>query len=290
MRTRGFWNELLKLFKSRFFVILLSVAVFLTVLPATLAGMGRTDLLRSGVNIIASPLRALASATGSAFKGFSDYFTEFERLRAENERLKQELAEANKRLDNADIATAENEWLRKFLLYSVNDTELLLIDAVTVGSNNGALVTYFTLNKGTSSGVDVGMPVISESGLVGYVCEAGLTYSKVRTIICDDTSAGAFCERSAVYGTIEGNYSFLADGKCKMTCDDAEADLKEGDVIVTSGQGAVYPYGLAIGKITKIEKNTYSRKLTAYIEPYHDFSESGRVMIIATAHGGDVGE
>ena len=97
-----------ELIRSRFFVILIAVAVFLTVLPTALAMMGRADIVRSGANAIAYPFRELARVTGDAFKGFSAYFTEFDRLKEENERLKEELEAANGRLDSAEIAIAEN--------------------------------------------------------------------------------------------------------------------------------------------------------------------------------------
>lgn len=282
MRREGIAARLAELFKSRFFVILVSIAVFLTVLPATLAFMGRADIVRSGANMIAYPFRELARVTGDAAKGFAEYFTEFDRLKAENAALKEQLAEANGRLDSADAIEAENLWLRQFILFASENPDYMLIDALTVSRDSGELVTCFTLNKGSSAGIGVGMPVISQNGLVGYVCEVGLNYSKVRSIICDDTAAGAICPRSAVYGTLEGNYSFLADGMCRFVCPDGGADVKEGDLIVTSGMGSVYPYGLPIGRVTRVEVNEYTRSLSAYVEPYHSFEVSGRVMVIAT--------
>lgn len=280
MANRNTQKRLKSLFKSRFFVILTAVAVFLTVLPVGLGLIGRGDIVRSGVNLIAYPFRELARMTGSAFQGFSDYFTEFNRLKTENERLKNELADANEKLDKAEAAEAENEWLRKFILFSMDNPDYQLIDAVAVSRDSGDLVTYFTVNKGSSSGVALGMPVMSESGLVGYVCEIGLNYAKVRSIICDDTSVGAICPRSAVCGVIEGNYSFLSNGMCRFVCSDGSADIQVGDMIVTSGNGSVYPYGLPIGRVSELEINEYTRELIAYIEPYHDFKVSDRVMII----------
>lgn len=285
MRSGGIAARIKELFRSRFFMILMAVAVFLTVLPVTLTFMGRTDIVRSGANLMAYPFRELARITGNAFKGFSDYFTEFERLKTENEQLRDQLAEANGRLDSADAALAENEWLRKFILFSLDNPDYELIDAVTVSRDSGELVTVFTLNKGSAQGIGIGMPVMSEHGLVGYVSEVGINYSKARSIICDDTSAGAICPRSAVYGVLEGNYSFLADGMCKFVCPDGNADVCEGDLIVTSGRGSIYPYGLPIGKVSRIEKNEYTRELIAYVQPYHSFEESGRVMVVSI--GGD---
>ena len=285
MRSGRIAAQIKGLFRSRFFIILLAVAVFFTVLPVTLTAMGRADIVRSGVYTVAYPFRELARLTGNAFKGFTDYFTEFDRLKEENAKLRDALAEAESKLDNAAIAEAENQWLRQFIVFATENPSYDLIDAATVARDSGELVTFFTLNKGSASGIAPGMPVISEKGLVGYVNEVGINYSKVRSIICDDTSAGAFCPRSAVYGSIEGNYSFLADGLCRFVCPDGSADIKEGDTVVTSGKGSVYPFGLPVGKVTRIEINEYTRQLTAYVEPYHSFEEMGRVMVISVNEG-----
>lgn len=281
MRGRNTHNRIKGLFKSKFFIIAAAVAVFLTVLPAAFGLMGRGDIVRSGANLVAYPFKELARLTGSAVGGFSEYFTEFNRLKAENEELRKELDEAKAKLDSAAAAEAENEWLRNFILFSKENPEYRLVDAVVVSRDSGELITYFTINKGSADQVDVGMPVISsELGLVGYVCEVGVNYAKVRSIICDDTSAGAVCSRSAEYGVIEGNYSFLSDGLVKFVCPNGSADVKEGDMIVTSGTGSVYPYGLRIGRVIRVEVNEYTRQLIAYIEPYYDFRESDRVMVI----------
>ena len=283
MRNGGILGRLKALFKSKFFIILMAVAVFLTVLPVTLSAMGRSDIVRSGANLIAYPFRALATATGKAFSGFSDYFTDLRQLKEENERLQKELDEANSRLDSAQVAEAENEWLKQFIVFTLENTNYKLIDAITVSRDSGELVTGFTLNKGSSHGIKKGMPVMSETGLVGYVSEVGLNYAHVRSIICDDTSAGVVCPRSAAYGVIEGNYSFFTgeNGLCKMICSDGKADIKVGDTVVTSGSGSIYPYGLPVGRVISVEVNEYTRALTAYIEPYHSFELSGRVMVVS---------
>ena len=131
------------------------------------------------------------------------------------------------------------------------------------------------------SGIDVGMAVIDEGGLLGYVSEVGLTYSKVTTIINDGVSVGVICPTTAVYGALSGSYSYISDELCKMVCPDSSADLKVGDLICTSGAGSIYPYGITVGRITRIEKDPYSRNTIAYIEPSADLVSADRVMIVA---------
>ena len=279
MRAVG--NQLKELFRSKFFIILISIAVFLTVVPSTLALMGRQDLLRAAANFLATPFKAAAKWCGDGISGFAEYFTEYDRLKAENEELRQLLEEERKKTDAADVAIEENEWMRDFLLYAGGEPQLSLIDAMAVGREAGDHITSFTLNKGSLSGIAVGMAVIDEGGLLGYVSEVGLTYSKVTTIINDGVSVGVICPSSGAFGALAGSYSYVSDELCKMVCPDPEAALNEGDLICTSGAGSIYPYGISVGRITRIERDPYSRNTVAYIEPSADLISPDRVMIVS---------
>lgn len=286
---RAIKNQIKELARSKFFIILISVAVFLTVVPSTLAIMGRQDLLRSAANLIAAPFKSAAKWCGDGISGFAKYFTDYDRLKQENEELRQLLEEERQKNDSADVAIEENEWMRGFLMYTGGEPKLSLIDAMAVGRESGDFITSFTLNKGSLSGIDTGMAVIDENGLIGYISEVGLTYSKVTTIINDGVSVGVVCPETAAYGALSGSYSYISDELCRMICPDSTAELKEGDLIVTSGAGSIYPFGIAVGRVKRVEKDPYSRNTVAYIEPSADLVSASRVMVVAeiTAEGAE---
>lgn len=279
---RAFKELLASFARSRFFIILACVAVVLTVVPSTLAVMGRHDLLRSGANLLATPFKAAAKWCGDSLSGFGKYFTEYNRLKQENEELRQLLEEEKKKNDLYDIATEENKWLRDFLMYSNRDPKLSFVDAVAVGRDSGDNVTSFTLNRGTLHGVGAGMAVIDENGLIGYVCEVGVSYCKVTTVVENGASVGVVCPRSGESGLLVGNYSYAASGLCEITFPNADADVAEGDIIYTSGVGSVYPYGISVGRVVSVERDSYSRKTVAKIELSAELSSVERVMIIAS--------
>ena len=280
MDVRHLGERFKKFARTKFFIALASVAVFLTVAPVVLASMGRTDILRSTINLLATPFKKAAVFCGDAVDGFIDYFTEFDRLRAENAALREELNEAQSKNDAADAALAENEWLKSFLLFSQEHPELILIEARAVGRESGDHATAFTINKGSADGIKRNQCVITPDGLVGYVCEVGLNYAKVNTLISIGTSIGAICDRSGAYGTLEGTYGRDEKGFCKMICSNSNADVSAGDVIKTSGVGSVYPYGLTIGRVASVEIDEYSRELIIYVETMVDFSDVSRVIVL----------
>ena len=277
---RSFGEQMKDFMKSKFFIILASVAVFLTVLPSTLAVMGRQDLIRSGVNLIATPFKAAAKWCGDSLDGFGKYFTEYDRLKAENEELRQQLEAEKNKNDLYEIATEENQWLREFLMYASKEPKLSFVDAVAVSRESGDYVTSFTLNKGSLHGVDVGMAVIEKNGLLGYVSEVGFSYCKITTVVSDGTAVGVICPRSGAAGTLEGDYSYISTGLCKISFPDQSADVAVGDIIYTSGVGSVYPYGISVGRVESVEKDPYTRKTIASIRLSAELTDVDRVMII----------
>ena len=155
-----------------------------------------------------------------------------------------------------------------------------MIDARVVGRESGDYATAFTINKGSLDGVKRNQCVITPDGLVGYVCEVGLSYAKVNAVVSIGTSIGAICDRSGAYGTLEGTQGGESKGICKMICTDPDADIAVGDVIKTSGIGSIYPYGLTIGRVTAIEVDEYSREFIIQIETAVDFLDISRLIIL----------
>ena len=84
----------MKFLKSRFFIICLSVAIVLTVVPAVLSVMGHTGIVRNVLVTVTYPVRWVFNTVADGFKGFSDYFTKLEELEKENEKLRAELESA----------------------------------------------------------------------------------------------------------------------------------------------------------------------------------------------------
>jgi rod shape-determining protein MreC len=124
------------------------------------------------------------------------------------------------------------------------------------------------------------MPVVTEHGIVGYITEVGTTWAKAVTFLEEGTAIGAYVERSGAEGVIEGNFALAEEGICLMSYLSEDSDIKVGDRIVSSGYGSVYPRGLVIGTVEKIEKDSASRSITVTVRPASDLRELTRMMII----------
>ena len=124
------------------------------------------------------------------------------------------------------------------------------------------------------------MPVVTSTGLVGVVVETGLYHCKVTTLLDTSVSVGAVTTRTTQNGLCEGDYENLYRGCATLRGLPEESDVEIGDLVVTSGRGSVYPYGIPIGRVVDIRSNAYSRTTEATVEPFTDFSNLTQVVIL----------
>jgi len=86
--------------------------------------------------------------------------------------------------------------------------------------------------------------------------------------------------RTGDLGVVKGDYTLMNNGLCKMEYIDGEAQIAVGDEIVTSQLSEVYPEGLSIGKVTKIETDANGLTKYAIIEPFVDLKHLGTLLVI----------
>lgn len=269
----------MRYFKNKFFIICFTVVLCLTVFSVVLSVSGHAWFLKDAFNFISTPFRTAFNYCADGIDGFFDYFTEFDRIAAENERLRQENEELKRIEAELNVLKEENAWLKDFLDVKNHNTTFEFEEATVVGKNSSSAHATLTLNKGSLHGIERGMVVITGQGLVGRVTEVGLNTSEVLCITDVSSSVGALVERSAMIGIVEGYY----ENECRFLYTTGFSDISNiavGDVIITSGSGSVYPYGLKIGTVTDIKIDDASRSVIATVESTVDVQNVSRVMII----------
>lgn len=271
---------ILKLIKSRYFIVTLAVALLLSIVPGVLCAMGQGSYVRSAIVTVGTPFRWAFTKIGEGLSGFSVYFTTIDALREENEALRRELDEYKNLVYDAELIEEENDFLSDFLGLKEEHLDFSLEDASVLGRESTNYRTLLTISKGTLHGIGVNMPIITEAGLVGYITEVGATWSKAVVLTETATAVGGYIERSGALGVVEGTYELRSEGLCRMVYIESESDIRVGDNVVTSGVGGVYPRGLLIGRVSAIEVDEVSRTLTAIIEPAADLDSISKVMIV----------
>lgn len=266
--------------KSRFFSVVIIIALIMVIVPTVFGIMGLGGVLRDAVNVIMSPAQKVFSYCTDAVDGFTSFFTEFDRVVEENNELRKEINQLRDRISDAEEAEVMNEWLFNYLELKREHTDFKFTEAVVYAREGGNYATVFMLDKGKAQGIKKDMPVVTNEGIVGYICEVGTTWSKAVTFLESGTALGAYVQRSGVEGVIEGSFILAEQGVCKMSFLAEEADIKVGDRILSSGYGSIYPRDLVIGIVEKIEKDSSTRSVNVTVKPTASLDDLTKLMVI----------
>lgn len=268
--------------KTRVFLICGICAVALAIVTALFAAIGFTGPLRSVLKTVATPFEWCGTQVANAANGFVEVFTDYDRLVAENEELRREVAALKDQVQDDTILKEENAWLKEYLAISDDSPELRLAEARVIGRTTDNYSTVLTLNRGTVHGVKNNMPVITPDGVFGYVKEAGLDWCKVVSLIETVSSIGAYVERTGALGVVQGDINLRDDGLCVMTYVDKNAAPRIGDRVYTQGgEGSHYPPDLLIGEIVSVRPDDSG--LVVEIRPAVDLSgidTVSRLMVV----------
>jgi rod shape-determining protein MreC len=184
----------------------------------------------------------------------------------------------SKKVLNDQETLLENERLRSLLDLKQKSSFETTASAV-IGKDFNALRPYIILDKGKSSGIRKYAPVITPLGLVGKVLEVGRFSSKVMLINDPDLSVPAIDARTREEGLVSGTL----DGRCKLRFLDTDSDIREGDLIVTSGLNGTYPQGVAIGTVKFVGLESSGLGKFAVLNPTVHLSSLEEVLIVATS-------
>jgi len=269
-------------FKSvKFKVVVCIAAFFLGIGLYSVAKGGNTSGSSEFIGSFLNPMKKFSNVISDKVTLVIDLFTDAEVYVQENQLLRQEIAELNKRLIEYEDMKSEVEDLRKFIGIKEENEDFILSPPCTIISRtaNDPYGT-FVIDKGTDHGIKLYDPVVTSEGLVGVIVKVADTYSTVRTILSPELSIGGLCVESRDTGIIEGSLKYAADGKCKMIYLEKNNKIKKGDLIITSGNSGQFPQGYVIGNVT--ETGIEDSGLTAYavIEPAVNPHDISNVMVI----------
>lgn len=199
-------------------------------------------------------------------------------LREENLNLKKEIGQLREQLNSVREAVGENQRLRDLLTFK-EDSGHSTLTARIIGMDPTNLFKTITIGKGSADGVSKGMAVVTSDGVVGRVLSSSAGSSKVLLIIDRNSDIDAIIQRSRDRGIAEGGDLGLLHLKYLARSSDAV----EGDLLVTSGVGGVFPKGLVIGSISKLDRGAGGLFLYAEAKPAVNFSKLEEVLIITNS-------
>jgi rod shape-determining protein MreC len=133
-----------------------------------------------------------------------------------------------------------------------------------------------TIDQGTTAGVEPGMSVITDIGVVGVVAGTTPNYARVLLVTDAQSRIDSYSQRTRARGTVRG----APDGRCVVDYVLREDDLQVGDLMLTTGRGGIYPKGLVIGKVSSVQKDGNGLFQTIEVEPAVNFRQLEEVFVV----------
>lgn len=265
--------------------VLVLAALTLITIDARSNGHGVTNSIRSGVHDVFNPLQ---KATHSALEPIGNFLTgaaDYGSLKSENQHLRDQLAQLQTQsLQAAAEQSAAQQILQEEHLPFVGSIPTVAVQVIDNGSSN--FENTVTVNKGTTSGVIVGQPVVAAGGLVGTV--ARVTHDTATIVLLTDPTfvVGVRLDAANV-GAAQG----VGRGEpLKVTVDTSSAaapKLTIGQPVYTSGLNfEKYPKDIPVGKVHSFNWPVGAAEPTITISPFVNVSQLAYLQILQWAPQG----
>jgi len=272
-------------FTNRVRVVLLAAVLLAALLAviSNLTGLKLPDMLVQG---ILTPIRAGVSHMTDKAEQFYSYIFEYESLVAENEELKEQLAQIEDYARQSDSVIRENERLRALLELKDAHEDYELVDSYIISRSSSDWSSTFTINRGSNVGIEAGMCAITANGeLVGLVNEVGTNYAVVKSVLDSSLEISATIATSGYNGMVQGGYSTGLEGLLRMNYLPSSAIIRNHDQVVTSGS-TVYPRNLVVGHVVDAGFDDTGVAKFALLEPATDIRKLEQVFIVTQYNAG----
>lgn len=226
------------------------------------------------------PIQAKLTAVANSVSDLTQTTQDIRKLRRRNEEL-HSLADSlmieNVRLKEVE---SENETLRRLLDFTqANPThsyKAAEVKSRVIGRDPSNFLSYLIIDAGSQQGIEKGMPVVTERGLVGRISDVGSNWAKVMLIIDPSSSVNALIQSSRATGVVEGQVGRSLVMKYILQGDTVNVN----DIVLTSGLGSNFPPKLIIGQVTAVHQRDIEMFQEAHVRPTVDFDGLEIVLVI----------
>jgi rod shape-determining protein MreC len=194
---------------------------------------------------------------------------EINRLETENAFLQQEVIALREQ-------AAEAEVLAALLNYARTQPENRYLAANVIGKDVSPFLRSVLINQGSDAGLARGMPVVTARGLVGRVVEVFATYSRVELITDPENAVNVKFQNARA----EGILSARINGEMFVDLIDLDANIEQGELVLTSGLGAKYPPDIPVGSVVSLRRRDFDLFQTTIVQPSVSFDDLQVVLVI----------
>ena len=269
-------------------IIIALIAIIIASIAIFSVGTGQGGgVITDGANSAAKPLKTAAASVARTFETIYGFMYEQEKLVAENEELKRQIADYRQQYREFTDVSEENVRLRELLKFTARHSDYTYDAATIVSWSASNWSSSFTVSRGESnSDIKVGDAVISETGvLIGRITEVGRTSSTAVSVIDTTFSTGALAGEPGVDGVATGDFSLMREDKLKLDFLSEDTTVRAGDAVVTSGKSGALPDGLVIGTVEGVVRNSAGVGMYGIIIPAADLRQATYVYVITDFDG-----
>ena len=234
------------------------------------------ESVRVGVGVVLYPVQRALLVPSQVADTVADYFTSVTSLTRENEQLKRKQFETSQSLQQARELAVENERLRK--LFGARErlgNAAVLADVLYESRDRFA--RKLVINVGINDGVRAGSPVIDDGGVVGQITRAFNETSEVTLLTDKDQSIPVQILRNGLRGVAFGG---AEPGTLDLRFMAANADVVNGDVATTSGIDGVYPSGLMVATVGRVERAAKDQFARIVMSPVAGVESNKHLLVL----------
>lgn len=258
--------------------IIITIIILILVVIFSNNENGEASFLESAANKIVIPIQNGLTYVKNKVNGNSTFFTDIDNLKTENEELKSKNSELEQSLRELENIKTENTKLKEYMNLTEKYSEYKTIPGYVVNRDISNYSKTIVINVGKNEGVEKGMTVIGDEGLVGHVISVTDTTAKVQTIV--DTSSSVSAVMSTTKDTIVCKGSLDSSTELKAMYIPTDTNIVQGDSIETSGVGGIYPKGIHIGIVKKVVSTQNITDRYAIIETAANINKLTSVLVI----------
>lgn len=271
----------MKLGKNKLTVTVIVLSVAFIGLIAVTASKDTNGVSSTAGNAL-NPVQKMAYNVNRGVKDFVDFFLNFSTVKDENESLTKENEELkNKLLEYSDLEE-ENKTFREILNFKEQKENYNYIATNIIGYAGSGIMDGYIVDKGENDGITKNMVVISAEGLVGQVSSVGSNWAIIQSIINPNVNVSVMVQSTKENtGILKGYTNNSNENLVQVTNLPMDSNIAEGDVIITSGLGGLYPKEIPIGTVMSVEEDKVKVMKTAVVKPAVDFNKVEYLFIVA---------
>ncbi len=253
------------------------VVALLFIIGLILLALG--GVIRPFLGVVMDPFVTAQRWLSERFMAVYDFFTlprDVTELLQRNAQLENELSHLQSQVIQLQEQLRETEVLYSLLDFARSRPQDQYIAAAVIGKDPSPFLHYVIIDHGSDDGIQHGMPVVTQQGLVGRVAAVTASASRIRLITDPESVVNVRLQGQNEDALAEGSIT----GDVTLGMVSQNVTLNPGDILLTSGLGGNYPTDILVGQVVNVEKTENEIFQTASVQPVIDFVGLRAVLVI----------